>query len=86
MKNASSEQILKAIEAVKDQMTRNQVKNPSGLLNKAIKDGWTKDNPSSTPEKPQSEPEISEPTPMVEEGKKLVSSDKLKRLHSLFGE
>jgi hypothetical protein len=45
MKNASTEQILEAIEAVKDQMSRNEVKNPSGLLNKAIKEGWTKAEP-----------------------------------------
>jgi hypothetical protein len=42
LKNASEAQIFQAIEAVKDQMSRNEVKNPAGLLNKAIKEGWNK--------------------------------------------
>lgn len=49
MKNVSPEQILKAIEAVEDQMSRNEVKNPAGLFNKAIKEGWTKGKPYSPP-------------------------------------
>jgi hypothetical protein len=86
IKKLSAEEILNALEAVKDQLEKNDIENPEGLLTKALKEKWTKGKPSSPPEKPQSEPETSEPTPVVEEEKKLVSSDKLKRLHSLFGE
>jgi AcrR family transcriptional regulator len=86
IKKLSVEEVLNALEAVKDQLEKNDIENPEGLLTKALKEKWTKGKPSSPPETPQSEPETSESTPIVEDGKTLVSSDKLKRLHSLFGE
>jgi hypothetical protein len=68
LKNASEAQIFSAIEAVKDQISRNEVKNPAGLLNKAIKEGWTKgesqssilteENTNKSPKNQPSQPEI----------------------------
>jgi hypothetical protein len=86
IKKLSSEEVLNALSAVKDQLEKNEIENPEGLLTKALKEKWTKGKPSSPLETRQSEPETSEPTPIVEDGKQLVSSDKLKHLHSLFGE
>lgn len=84
IKNTSSETILAAIEAVKDQLSRNHVTNPAGLLNQAIKEGWTKNQPSYPPEKPISQPQHTESTPTIDKTKKLVSPDKLKNLSTLF--
>ena len=81
--NASTEEtVLAAIEALKDQLNRGEVKNPGGWLARAIEGGWTKGK--SIPQKqPVTQPEI---TPSPEPDKELVSLDKLKALGSIFSE
>ncbi len=82
--NASTEEtVLAAIEALKDQLNRGEVKNPGGWLASAIEGGWTK--AKTIPQKqPVTQPEIFTPSP--ESDKELVSLDKLKALGSIFSE
>ena len=82
--NSSTEEtVLAAIEALKDQLNRGEVKNPGGWLARAIEGGWTKGK--SIPQKqPITKPEIFTPSP--EPDKELVSLDKLKALGSIFSE
>ena len=82
--NASTEEtVLAAIEALKDQLNRGEVKNPGGWLASAIEGGWTK--AQTIPQKqPVTQPEIFTPSPEPE--KELVSLDKLKALGSIFSE
>ncbi len=82
--NAATEgTVLTAIEALKDQLKRGEIKNPGGWLAKAIENGWTK--AESIPQKqPITQPEIFTPSP--ESDKELVSLDKLKALGSIFSE
>ena len=82
--NASTEEtVLAAIEALKDQLNRGEVKNPGGWLARAIEGGWTK--AKTIPQKqPVTQPEIFTPSPEPE--KELVSLDKLKALGSIFSE
>jgi SMC interacting uncharacterized protein involved in chromosome segregation len=82
IKKLSSEEVLNALEAVKDQLEKQEINNPEGLLTKALKEKWTKGTPSQPPEKPKSQPP--EPIPTIDEGKKLISPDKLKSLSTLF--
>ena len=80
---ATEETVLTAIEALKDQLKRGEIKNPGGWLAKAIEGGWTK--AESIPQKqPVTQPEIFTPSPEPE--KELVSLDKLKALGSIFSE
>ena len=82
--NASTEKtVLAAIEALKDQLNRGEVKNPGGWLASAIEGGWTK--AQTIPQKqPVTQPEIFTPSPQPD--KELVSLDKLKALGSIFSE
>ena len=81
LKLASSETVLNAIEALKDQLTKQDISNPGGWLNRAIKEGWTKAEEivqqSTKPE--QKITKASDQTP-----KKLVSLEQLKNLSSIF--
>ena len=82
IKAATDETVLAAIEALKDQLTRRDIPNPGGYLNNAIKESWTKAEPMSKPTKttPQSKIVSAKDKP----NKKLMSSDKLKKLSNLF--
>ena len=82
IKAATEETVLAAIEALKDQLTKQDIPNPGGWLNKAIKEGWAKAEPMSKPTKttPQSKIVSAKDKP----NKKLMSSDKLKKLSNLF--
>ena len=82
--NVSTEEtVLAAIEALKDQLNRGEVKNPGGWLARAIEGGWTK--AQTIPQKqPVTQPEIFTPSP--EPDQELVSLDKLKALGSIFSE
>jgi hypothetical protein len=83
IKASTEETVLAAIEALKDQLNRGEVKNPGGWLAKAIEGGWTKAE-SITQQETVTQPEIFTASPESE--KELVSVDKLKALSSIFGE
>ena len=83
IKANTEEAVLAAIEALKDQLKRGEVKNPGGWLAKAIEGGWTKAE-SIPQEQPVTQPEIFKSSPELE--KELVSVEKLKALSSIFGE
>ena len=82
IKAATEDTVLTAVEALKDQLTKQDIPNPGGWLNKAIKEGWTKaesiSKPTNTP--PQSKFVTATDKP----NKKLMSNDKLKKLGNLF--
>ena len=82
--NASTEEtVLGAIEALKDQLNRGEVKNPGGWLASAIEGGWTK--AESIPQQQSvTQPEIF--TASTKSEKELVSLDKLKQLSNIFGD
>ncbi len=80
---SNEETVLAAIEALKDQLNRGEVKNPGGWLARAIEGGWTKAE-SISPQQPVTQPEIFTASPEPE--KELVSVEKLKALSSIFGE
>ena len=82
IKAATEDAVWEAIEALKDQLTKQDIPNPGGWLNKAISEGWTKAEPMSKPTNfpPQSKIITAEDKP----NKKLMSSDKLKKLSNLF--
>lgn len=82
IKSASEEAVLAAIEAFKDQLTKQDIPNPGGWLNKAIKEGWTKAEPLSTKPPSASRPKVV--TATDKSNKKLMSTDKLKKLSNLF--
>ena len=81
IKAASSDTVLAAIEALKDQLTKQDISNPGGWLNRAIKQGWTKAEEmiqqSTNPEQ-----KIIKTSEFP--SKKLVSSARLKNLSSIF--
>ncbi len=82
--NASTEEtVLAAIEALKDQLNRGEVKNPGGWLARAIEEGWTKAE-SIPQQQTVTQPEIFTASPKPE--KELVSLDKLKALSRIFSE
>ncbi len=82
--NASTEEtVLAAIEALKDQLNRGEVKNSGGWLARAIEEGWVKAE-SLPQQQPITQPEIFTASPEPE--KELVSLDKLKALSNIFGE
>ena len=82
IKSANEEAVLAAIEAFKDQLTKQDIPNPGGWLNKAIKEGWTKAEPLSTKPPTASHSKIA--TATDKSNKKLMSADKLKKLSNLF--
>ncbi len=79
---ASKEKVRQAIEALKDQLTRGDIKNPGGWLLKAIENGWTKSE--SIPQHQL----LSPPTPTqptnLDSDKSLVSVEQLKSLSQIF--
>jgi hypothetical protein len=83
IKASTEEKVLAAIEALKDQLNRGEVKNPGGWLARAIEGGWTKAESIPQPQT-VTEPEIFTTSPELE--KELVSVEKLKALSSIFGE
>jgi hypothetical protein len=82
IKAATEETVLAAIEALKDQLNKQDIPNPGGWLNKAIKEAWTKAEPISTP--PKTTPQSKIVTATDKPNKKLMSSDQLKKLSNLF--
>lgn len=83
IKAAPEETVLAAIEALKDQLSRGEIKNPGGWLATAIEDGWVK--AESIPTKP-SRKESQIFTAPSEPQKELVSLDKLQQLSTIFGQ
>ena len=81
IKEAAEETVLDAIEALKEQVTRKNIPNPGGWLNKAIKEGWTKSESISIRSK---SPQSKFVTATNQPKKKLVSPEKLKQLSNLF--
>lgn len=82
IKVATEDTVLAAIEALKDQLTKQDIPNPGGWLNKAIKEGWTKAEPISKPTKTTPQSKIF--TATDKPNKKLMSADKFKQLSNLF--
>ncbi len=83
IKQAEEQQVLDAIESLKDQLEQGKVSNPEGWLNKAIKEGWTKPEPVAvvtSPSKPEHQV-VTQPKDK-DSDKKLVSNEKLKALTS----
>ena len=83
IKASTEDRVLAAIEALKDQLNRGEVKNPGGWLARAISGGWTKAE-SISQRQPVTQPEIFTSSPSPE--KELVSVEKLKALSSIFAE
>ncbi len=81
IKSASESTILDAIEALKYQLTKQDIPNAGGWLNKAIKEGWTK--PKITTQK-STKPEQKIVTASDKPEKKLVDPNKLKKLSNIF--
>ena len=79
---ATEDTVLAAIEALKDQLDKQDIPNPGGWLNKAIKEGWIKAKSISKPTKTTPQSKIV--TATDKPNKKLMSSDKLKQLSNLF--
>lgn len=83
IKSASESTILDAIEALKYQLTKQDIPNAGGWLNKAIKEGWTK------PEviiQQSTKPEQKIVTATDKPEKKLVDLKKLKKLSNIFNQ
>ena len=81
IKAASESTVLDAIEALKYQLTKQDIPNAGGWLNKAIKEGWTK--PEITTQK-STKPEQKIVTASDKSDKKLVDPSKLKKLSNIF--
>lgn len=81
IKSTSELTILDAIEALKYQLTKQDIPNAGGWLNKAIKEGWTK--PEVTVSK-STKPEQKIVTATDKLEKKLVDPNKLKKLSNIF--
>ncbi len=81
IKTASDETVLDAIEALKDQLTKQDIPNAGGWLNKAIKEGWTKPE-VITQQSNKPEQKIVKATEIPE--KEQVSLTQLKKLSSIF--
>jgi hypothetical protein len=78
IKFASEKQILGAIEALKDQLTRGDIKNPGGWLASAIENGWTKFEAIPTKESPPYQPPSTSITPLSnQEDKEVMKPDTL---------
>ena len=81
IKAASESTILDAIEALKYQLTKQDIPNAGGWLNKAIKEGWTKPEVIT---KQSTKPEQKIVTASDKPQKKLVDPNKLKKLSNIF--
>lgn len=81
IKVASDETVLDAVEALKDQLTKQDIPNAGGWLNKAIKEGWTK--PETTPQQ-SNKPEQKVVKASDKPQKEQVSLTQLKKLSSIF--
>ena len=81
IKAATEETILNAIEALKDQLTKQDIPNAGGWLNKAIKEGWTK---SETTHQKSNKPEQKIVKAGDKPKKEQVSLTQLKKLSSIF--
>ena len=81
IKVASESTVLDAIEALKYQLTKQDIPNAGGWLNKAIKEGWTK--PAINTQK-STKPEQKIVTASDKPDKKLVDPSKLKKLSNIF--
>ncbi|MGK7879958.1 MAG: DUF6262 family protein [Crocosphaera sp.] len=79
--SASESTILDAIEALKHQLTKKDIPNAGGWLNKAIKEGWTKPEVIT---QQSSKPEQKIVTASDNPQKKLVDPSKLKKLSNIF--
>jgi len=79
--SASESTILDAIEALKYQLTKQDIPNAGGWLNKAISEGWTK--PEVTVQQ-STKPEQKIVTASDKSEKKLVDPNKLKKLSNIF--
>ena len=81
IKAASDETVLDAIEALKDQLTKQDIPNAGGWLNKAIKEGWTKPEViNQQSNKPEQKIVKASDKPQKEQ----VSLTQLKKLSSIF--
>ncbi|MDJ0574549.1 MAG: DUF6262 family protein [Xenococcaceae cyanobacterium MO_234.B1] len=78
---ASEETVLDAIEALKDQLTKQDIPNAGGWLNKAIKECWTK---SETIHQQSNKPEQKIVKATDKPHKEQVSLTQLKKLSSIF--
>jgi hypothetical protein len=82
IKSATEATVLDAIEALKEQLEKKDIPNPGGWLNQAIKEGWTK--PEPTPQiltKPAATVIIANSS---EPQKEKAGIDKLKQLSNRF--
>ena len=81
IKAALDETVLDAIEALKDQLTKQDIPNAGGWLNKAIKEGWTKPE-VITQQSNKPEQKIVKASDKPE--KEKVSLTQLKKLSNIF--
>lgn len=83
IKTVTEDNVLAAITALKDQLTRGEVTNPGGWLATAIQDGWIVAEPISISQPPReifTVPVESKARPTA----RLISLDKLKTLNNIF--
>ncbi len=83
IKAATESTVLDAISALKYQLTKQDIPNAGGWLNKAIKEGWKK--PEITISK-SIKPEQKIVTASDQPEKKLVDPNKLKKLSNIFNQ
>ena len=81
IKSALESTVLDAIEALKHQLTKQDISSAGGWLNKAIKEGWTK---AEVITQQSTKPEQKIVTVSDQPEKKLVTPDKLKKLSNIF--
>jgi predicted RNase H-like nuclease (RuvC/YqgF family) len=81
IKAATESTVLAAIAALKDQLSKKDIPNPGGWLNKAIRESWTK--PELIPQH-SAKPEYQIVTNSERPTKELISFDKLQELSTIF--
>lgn len=81
IKAATEQTVLDAIKALKDQLTKQDIPNAGGWLNKAISEGWTK---SETIPRQSNKPEQKIVKASDKPQKEKVSLTQLKKLSSIF--
>ena len=81
IKAATESTVLAAIAALKDRLSKKDIPNPGGWLNKAIREGWTK--PELIPQQ-SAKPEYQIVTTSERPTKELISFDKLQELSTIF--
>lgn len=79
--SASEKTVLDAIEALKHQLTKQDIPNVGGWLNKAIKESWKKPEVNT---QHSTKPEQKIVTATDNSQKKLVDPNKLKKLSNIF--